>query len=154
MAKKTRRTSQPDAYDWRMIQDFLEHLVWEVRIEHFEHVTPGVKNPELVHQLAKYHRKYKRTRLLIPIVAARRDKPPSREWVSAYHQAMRERLADELKALESLKPLFDVALTYIRSQKLGGEEEIDNTRMDEVQRRIAELLKEGDSQEGGGKGAM
>ena len=42
-------------YDVKMIRDFLDHLIWEVRIGHFENTTaPGTINPELMDQIAKY----------------------------------------------------------------------------------------------------
>ena len=41
-------------YDVEMIRDFLDHLMWELRIVHFENTNPsGTDHNELMSQLAK-----------------------------------------------------------------------------------------------------
>ena len=41
-----------ERYDVEMIRDFLEHLTWELRVQHFENTAEvGTPNDELVDQL-------------------------------------------------------------------------------------------------------
>jgi hypothetical protein len=60
-----------DGYDLEMIRDFLEQLLWEVRVSHFDNTNVKPHNPELAEQLRKYHRKYGRT--LVPLVKLQKD---------------------------------------------------------------------------------
>lgn len=48
----------PKGYPVEQIRDFIQHLLWEARIAHFEATNPGTVNPELVDELAVYSRKY------------------------------------------------------------------------------------------------
>ena len=57
---------QRDGYDLDMVRDFLDQLLWEVRVSHFDNTNENPHNPELAEQLQKYHRKYHRT--LVPLV--------------------------------------------------------------------------------------
>jgi polyphosphate kinase len=105
-------------YNVQMIRDFLDHLMWEVRINHVESTsvaaTGGCKvNMELADQLAKYLRKY-RTNLRAG-VSVRRDTPDQTD--EQVQQALKigsARRAEEhqkyIDALETLKPLFKEAL--------------------------------------------
>jgi hypothetical protein len=51
--------------------DFLEQLLWEVRVSHFDNTNEKRNNAELAQQLPKYHRRYGRT--LVPLVQLERD---------------------------------------------------------------------------------
>ena len=131
--------SRPTAYDRRMIQDFLEDLEWEVRSRHFEHTSPGVDHPELADQLGRYMDQYPKTPGVLPPWCL--TEKPTPEWMAALHQAMGERTEAELSAFETLRPLFNHALSYVRSQT-SGDGEVDNERTDAVWRRLRELLNE------------
>ena len=53
-----KRTKMKKGYDTEMIEDFLEHYLWETRASLFEQGNAKGINPELVEQLAKYIKKY------------------------------------------------------------------------------------------------
>ena len=75
MAKKRRKVpgGERRRYDVQMIRDFLDNLIWELRVNHYEVASaapaeyfgdPRGDNPELTEQLAKYMKKYNNAGLL------------------------------------------------------------------------------------------
>ncbi len=98
-------------YDVVMIQEFLEHLMWEMRILAFETEHPGAVNEELLDQLAKYTHKYRCG--LYPVTRLDDDDCTKEEFsqASATLLGINKRLcSDWLKHLEALKRLFEDAL--------------------------------------------
>jgi hypothetical protein len=108
--------AQRNGYDLEVIRDFLEQLLWEVRVNHFD---KDPDNPELAEQLKKYHRKYQRT--LVPFIkldTAGLNKPQideGRQRLRSRVAALRQR---QLDALESVQPLFEYAM--ISGQQLSS----------------------------------
>jgi hypothetical protein len=100
-------------YDVPMIRDFLDHLLWELRISHHELTTPTpdqVHN-ELVGQLAKYIKKRNTVGLLASNQLATSATPQEVERASAI---LKERLGCQriaaIQHLEALADVFDEAL--------------------------------------------
>jgi hypothetical protein len=92
-------------YDVEMIRDFLDHLLWEVRINHYEQITSEV-NPELQEQLTKYIRKRRTVGLLFATQIT--DLDPAR--LAEYRTLKAGLRQSQLLALEALRPLFKEAL--------------------------------------------
>ncbi len=120
MARKKKRPSRrrkgprPQPYDAQMIRDFLEHLMWEVRISHFETVSsPGTINPELVQQLTKYMAK--RRAALLPIIVSRKAVLSTDTFMAEFNEMMRTKREKEMEHLEALQDLFDQALGCIEA---------------------------------------
>lgn len=103
-------------YDLTMIRDFLDHLLWEVRISHFETVMrkrgkADTTSSELVETLSKYNQKY--GSVLQPILSVKRDGLSDEELNRAManaNAALAPIREDEIRALESLQSLFASAL--------------------------------------------
>jgi hypothetical protein len=101
-------------YDVDMIRHFLDHLLWEVRVLHFESTAAvGTINPELVEQLAKYSRKYHSKGLLIASELYDPDGDLAEAQIDRaadYWGKERAEVATEwIAALESLGVLFEEA---------------------------------------------
>ena len=102
-----------EPYDMEMIQDFLDHLMWELRASHLENShaaktgRKGGTNPELVEQLAKHIRR--RGRVLL-IAQAFDESGASPEEVEDVIKAVMSSMTDvrqrQIDAFESLKGLF------------------------------------------------
>lgn len=113
--KPKRPSDRPRAYDLEMIQDFLQHLLWEVRISHHESQCDASNpiNPELVDQLEKYIKKRQTAGLLYTVgfeeqVAALAASEP--EKFSRFKQVQAELRKTQLIYLESLlRSLFPEA---------------------------------------------
>jgi hypothetical protein len=95
-----------------MIRDFLSHLLWEVRILHFESVSrPGTINKELGEQLKPFMEKYRSVLLAATDIHNDAGLPEDlvdRAW--EYWRGARAEVADEwVKNLESLQSLFEEA---------------------------------------------
>jgi hypothetical protein len=93
-------------YDVEMIRDFLDHLLWEVRINHYEQITSEV-NPELKEQLKKYVRKRQTIGLLF---ATELDKKADPSRLAEYRKIKAGLRQSQLLGLEALRPLFEEAL--------------------------------------------
>ena len=105
---------QKQCYDVEMIQDFLEHLKWELQIVHFENQQDKFKeNPELVEQLAKYVQK-RQTKALMPATVIQENKFDP-ESLAALKAELRkdklEQMQAAIDAMEILEPIFRQALT-------------------------------------------
>lgn len=100
-----------------MISDFLEHLLWEVRVNHAENTslaTPtGAKlHPELTEQLGKYVRQYNTALrpavdLVVPDGMSREDAARAMKTLQRWRVPEHQRY---INALETLQPLFKEAL--------------------------------------------
>jgi hypothetical protein len=99
-------------YDVPMIRDFLDHLLWEVRIVHFESTAaPGTINPELGEQLKKYMSKYhcalmRATDLVGEGLPEATFQRAARYW----RTARQEVTASQIAHLEGLQGLFREAM--------------------------------------------
>ena len=110
--KKWQAAHKRKRYDVEMIRDFLDHLLWEVRINHFENTADvGAINPELVEQLGKYIRKY--NGVLLPATVINREgatEDQAKATELTYRQIMRDKRQEQMEHLESLQELFADAL--------------------------------------------
>jgi hypothetical protein len=117
-----------------MIHDFLEHLLWAVRIGHFENTaTRGTTNPELVEQLTKYIKK-RQTNSLISATSMDHDVSP--EDVKRWRDALARLRELQIRALEGLMPLFREALDGARQPKAFMVRQIN---ADEIQQWIDQV---------------
>jgi hypothetical protein len=118
---------QSGGYDVPMIRDFLAHLLWEVRINHFElesrlnqlykpNLADGppqepVISPDLVEQLAKYHAKY--CSALLPASAfGGEDCTVEEQYLveAVFCKRTTIKRQKQIEHLEALQDLFDEAL--------------------------------------------
>jgi hypothetical protein len=116
-------------YDVEMIRDFLENLLLEVRVQHYENLT-GLKmmekhgdaeilreadneivSPALVEQLHKYGKKYQ-TQLTFADVIDRENATQTEINIvtEAFLGAATQKRDEQLGHLEALQELFDEAL--------------------------------------------
>ena len=111
------------AYDVDMIKDFIEHLKWSLRVDHFElKGGPTAVNQELVEQVARYMRKRDIPRLL-SLFSLTKDKPEladkvMREAMRRFGAYMAEKRTDQLKHLETLEELLKEAYAHAAGQKI------------------------------------
>jgi hypothetical protein len=124
-----------DGYDLEMIRDFLDQLLWEVRVSHFDNTNEKPNNPELAEQLKKYQRKYGRT--LVPFIKLQTDGLTA-EQIDKGRQHLRARVAevrqDQLDALEFLQPLFDFALIAAAKPSSIESAPVMPVRVDQIDR--------------------
>jgi len=112
MGKKNPKTPKA-SYDVPMIRDFLDHLLWELRISHYELTTPKTDkvHQELKGQLTKYVKKRNTVGLLASNQLAASATPDEVERASVI---LKERLSNQRKVaidhLEALADVFDEAL--------------------------------------------
>jgi hypothetical protein len=111
--KRKKQTKVLPKYDVVMIHDFLQHLLWELRICHFENThKQGAINPELVDQLNRYVVK-RNTVGLLPARTVDTEGVPE-EAVDEAIQNLKGTLAQMMqRALDAfgvLEPFFDDAL--------------------------------------------
>jgi hypothetical protein len=105
--KTKKRPSEARSYDVEMIRDFIEHLLWEVRIGHFEATSAdGAINPELLEQIQRYQKK----RQTIALLAANEIPASGRDEVGALKRRMAEVRQRQVDHLEALHTLFEEAL--------------------------------------------
>ena len=126
MARKRKKDRQsprrPRRYDVEMVRDFLEHLMWEVRIKHFEN-SPSAPlvydssgkgvNPELLDQLVKYGRKYPGSPALLPVTEFDRtgwDEEDMKCQMGRFKAFLYAVRGEQMEALECLGSLFEEAL--------------------------------------------
>jgi len=101
------------SYDTEMIKDFLQHLLWEMRVLHFESTGPvGRFNPELTASLKPYFQR--RGRHLFPVHEVVADHGTPEEEAVAAGELIRMRHAKQAKEaiehLEALQEVFEIAL--------------------------------------------
>ena len=108
-------------YDLPMIRDFLDHLLWEVRISHHEMQTQvGSVNPELAEQLAKYIKKRQTFGLLF--TTATKERPADNPAGVAKLKRVKGNLREaQLEALELLHTtLFPEAFDAAKLGMVSG----------------------------------
>jgi hypothetical protein len=106
-------------YDVRMLKDFLNHLMWELRYKHYDRVSDASgsdapDHPELDEQLMNYMRKYGSALSTSGLIVLR-DNPDLTDddvgqairRASALHAQEAQKC---IRALETLEPLFEEAL--------------------------------------------
>jgi len=100
-----------------MIGDFLEHLMWEVRISDFElNATRGTTHPEFVEQLQGHIEKYGTSLLPVGLVDTKgKSKEEIDRTIAEARAEMRERYRSNLEHLEALRSLFEEAINCARS---------------------------------------
>jgi hypothetical protein len=110
----SRRT--PEGYDVAMIRDFLDHLMWELRIQIYEHETgaDAPLNPELTEMLEKYIR---RRGTVAVIFNHATEKQPSPGELRELHAGMATLRKSQLRCLECLQTLFGEALKAARAPR-------------------------------------
>jgi len=102
-------------YDIQMIKDFLDHLMWELRINHIENTNPGcATNPELVEQLSKYSNKYNTVGLMtamkVTYEGAENIPDEIKALVTRSMQGEKANRSQEaVNALEILQPTLEIA---------------------------------------------
>jgi hypothetical protein len=94
-------------YDVEMIQEFLTHLMWELRTNHLEHRSPGPLNPELSDMLGKYIKKRNTTGLLF---ATMLKNDVTEETQERFRQSRTKLRSAQIRCLEALNYLFQEAL--------------------------------------------
>jgi len=112
--KKKVRSPRPRKrlYDVEMIRDFLDHLLWELRINHLENTNPGMKpNPELVSQLAKYQKKYNTVGLMCELKINACGAPENivKRAAESFSSARAQISQRYIETLEELQPAFETA---------------------------------------------
>ena len=103
------------SYDLEMIRDFLDHLMWELRVVHFENTNaPGTDHGELMSQLQKYQRKYPGSTALMAMTVMKTD-GYSQDDIGRARRKLRwmraQQAEDAIELLEALEPVFEEALT-------------------------------------------
>lgn len=129
------KLDQPCKYNPEQIEDFLDHLRWEIVILDFENqpkapvITqkqmdeasldnmPKGMNPELVEQLMQFISKYNCAALLPTNRIDTRNQTPERiqKAIQSYRDTKRKKIKQYLDALEILKPLFTKAIDAIKA---------------------------------------
>jgi hypothetical protein len=95
-----------------MIRDFLQHLIWEIRVSHFEQTAkPDTINPELAEQLALYQEKYGSVMLPVQGIDGEGETPERVGQAAANLREATKRVREEqLQHLDALRSLFAEAL--------------------------------------------
>jgi hypothetical protein len=102
------------AYDVEMLRDFIEHLKWSLRVDHFEFTAgPEALNQELMEQVERFGRKRGVPRLL-SLYLLRQDRPEltddqMKKAIGKFAAGMAERREEQLRHLEALKECLDEA---------------------------------------------
>jgi len=100
MSKKEKK--KPDnrkrEYDFRMLRDFAQHLLWELRVVSFEHQHPNAVNSELVDQLQTVSRRYNSKGLLAQNafdtkgLAEAEAESLARDFREGYHEVLTQQM--------------------------------------------------------------
>ncbi len=99
--KPTRRPGSDRRYDLDMIRDFLDHLLWEVRIAYHETQHAGI-NPELSEQLEKYIKKRQTAGLLFSTAVEMDERQTEPEKYEKLKRLQGELRKAQLVCLEAL----------------------------------------------------
>jgi hypothetical protein len=127
LAHPPKPPATPRRYDVDMVRDFLEHLLWAVRVRHFESTNkPGNLNPELLETLGKFVAKYPGSPWLLvsDFFADDPSLPDSQKrHIRELFQAARASEAEEwLRHLEGLEPILQEACRVVMTNPGGGKE--------------------------------
>lgn len=127
------RQNNSKGYDVEMIRDFLEHLLLEVRVQHYENLM-GLKimeehgdqrilrevadehtSPALVEQFCKYHAKYQTQLILDHGIDGENATQAEIDIVTeAALGALTQKRDEQIGHLEALQELFDEALMCVK----------------------------------------
>jgi hypothetical protein len=107
--KKPKRPSEARCYDVEMIRDFLDHLLWEVRISHYESQSNKI-NPELAEQLERYQKKRQTVGLLFATEIGAASCSQDADKYRELQRIKGEFRNSQLLCLEALRSLFAEAL--------------------------------------------
>lgn len=128
-------TQAAGGYDAKMIRDFLDHLLLELRVQLFEnthtlralkarnqHVEGGVVSLSLVEKLRPYYQKYN----AVPITSTEYDRTGCsdeevKEGLAILVELLCRERDEQIGHLEALQPLFEEALKCIASPFGHGE---------------------------------
>jgi hypothetical protein len=123
-------------YDAQMIRDFVTHLLWSLRVDHFELTAgPGALNPELKEQVERLGRQSGVPRLL-SLFSLERDSPAltneqMREAMRHFREHMAGTREEQLRHLEALKQVLDESLAHAEGRvfdiKLPGSKVLDGS---------------------------
>ena len=119
--------SDPAGYDVEMIRDFLDHLLLELRTQHFEHTSllrmlessdnaghvdvKPVTEPALAQKFIKFLKKY--PAFLITVIAINNENVTAEEAIEAKKLLLKQYVVkrdEQIGHLEALTELFDEAL--------------------------------------------
>jgi len=124
------------AYDVEMLRDFIEHLEWSLRVDHFELTAgPHALNPELIEQVERCGRKRGVPRLL-SLFSLQRDRPEltddqMKDAARKLAECMAERREEQLRHLESLKEVLQEACAHAAGRvidiKVPGSKVLNGT---------------------------
>ncbi|HEV8177068.1 MAG TPA: hypothetical protein VGP44_05210 [Gemmatimonadales bacterium] len=106
------------AYNVEMIRDFLDHLRWEVQINHFENTAaPGTINDELMAELQRYQVKYNLLGLLPTnaLDASGVTEGEADQVFGIWRQVLAQTALEWLEHLEALDGLFKTAFRCIEA---------------------------------------
>lgn len=102
----------PKGYDAEMIEDFLNQLLWEIRIHHFENTAAiGTVNPELASQLATYLKK--RGCFICPNLGRALDVSEENGSIDEYRKCQQRLSETALERLEAALPIIQAALRVV-----------------------------------------
>lgn len=102
-------------YDSKMIRDFLDHLLVDVRasLQEAQAVDPAKDvGDDVSKQLKRFMKKYGTT--LIPVTVVEQT-PDAEAVVKATRARDQQELQEIVESLERLRPLFDLAIKCIES---------------------------------------
>jgi hypothetical protein len=105
------------AYDVEMLRDFVEHLKWSLRVDHFELTGgPDALNPELMEQVQRCGRKRGVPRLL-SLFSLKRDRPElteqqMKEAMRQLAKHMAKKRVEQLRHLEALQEVIEEACAH------------------------------------------
>lgn len=109
MAKKTKLVKPGRAYDTEMIRDFLEHLLWELRIKAYESSPTGIDKTNPEDMLRKYAQKYPGS----PAISSATMVDTNDDWAEL-HKTLAAAYREWTDKLEALMPLLLDAVEWAR----------------------------------------
>jgi len=121
-------------YDVEMIRDFLDHLMWELRIIHFENTNPsGADHGELMSQIQKYQQEYRGSKALMAIMTMATEGYSLADVERARRNFRRVRavqMEEAIQHLEELAPIFEEALACAAMSSSDSPDQLPAKRVD------------------------
>lgn len=108
MATKTK-----SPYNVGMIRDFLDHLLWELRIAHYENTRddPDITNPEFIEILEKYQKRHGAVLWTAnEIIVKGTTEEEQHQWMPHIKEYFAALHMEAIEHLEALQPVFENAL--------------------------------------------
>jgi len=111
------------SYDVKGFKDFIQHLLWSLRVDHFECTSgPNAYNPELGEQVKRLAIKRGIPRLL-SLFSLKKDKPELTEQemgiaMRQFAEEWAKKREEQLHHLEALEELFKEALAHAEGRVL------------------------------------